>query len=73
MRFSVALVAAAVSALASAAPSSNAAEHVVHEKRDVQSSQWLKRARLPADFPIPVRVGLKQRNVEDGERLSVVL
>lgn len=40
--------------------------HVLHEKRDVGAEKWLKRRRLDADHRLPMRVGLKQSNLEKG-------
>lgn len=64
MKISAALI-AALAAAASAAPATNNA--VLHEKRQVQSgSRWVKRDALPADTRLPVRIALKQRNVDKG-------
>ena len=38
--------------------------HVVHEKRDRLPAKWAKRAKMDARTVLPVRVGLKQRNLE---------
>ena len=38
--------------------------HVVHEKRDRLPAKWAKRAKMDARAVLPVRVGLKQRNLE---------
>ncbi|TAQ88300.1 hypothetical protein B7494_g3398 [Chlorociboria aeruginascens] len=40
--------------------------HVVHEKRDVTTSIWVKRERIAADVLLPMRIGLTQRNLEQG-------
>lgn len=41
--------------------------HTVHEKRDVGiPKQWVKRERLSADNRLPMRIGLKQRNLHLG-------
>ena len=40
--------------------------HVSHEKRDYTSSQWIRRDRVPAHAVIPMRIGLAQRNLDDG-------
>jgi len=42
--------------------------HVVHEKRDALPIAWTKRSRAPRDAVLPVRIGLKQRNLEHGDR-----
>jgi tripeptidyl-peptidase-1 len=40
--------------------------HVVHERRDYVPKAWIKRDRLSADVELPVRVGMTQRNLENG-------
>lgn len=44
--------------------------HVIHEKRDVAhrftTSKWVKRDRLGQNAVLPVRVGLKQQNLNSG-------
>ncbi|KAH7321462.1 putative protease S8 tripeptidyl peptidase I, partial [Rhexocercosporidium sp. MPI-PUGE-AT-0058] len=41
--------------------------HVLHEKRDAASShQWVRREQIPASAILPMRVGLKQQNLENG-------
>lgn len=50
-------------ALSAAVPHS----HAVHEKRDATSAKkWVKRDRLSADVPLPMRIGLAQRNLHLG-------
>lgn len=49
----------AVSVLA--APSAN---HVLHEKRDGEPAQWQKRDRAHPKQSLPVRIGLKQANLD---------
>jgi tripeptidyl-peptidase-1 len=60
--------------LVSLAATASAAPHpvtignpVVHEKRDLGSnSRWVKRDALDADTRLPVRIALKQRNLDKG-------
>lgn len=40
--------------------------HVVHEKRDVTPSRWVKREKLSPRDVLPMRIGLKQRNLDLG-------
>ncbi|KAI9700937.1 MAG: hypothetical protein M1820_006582 [Bogoriella megaspora] len=42
--------------------------YVLHEKREYHPihSRWAKRSRLPSDARMPVRVGLRQNNLEKG-------
>lgn len=40
--------------------------HVVHEKREVAGSRWVKRDRLDPRTVLPMRIGLKQSNLERG-------
>jgi tripeptidyl-peptidase-1 len=37
--------------------------HVVHEKRDVSTKKWVKREKLSSRAILPMRIGLKQRNL----------
>jgi tripeptidyl-peptidase-1 len=41
-------------------------DHVVHEKRDIAHPRWYKRSPLDGDTNIPVRIALKQRNLDRG-------
>ena len=45
--------------------------HSLHERQHEDiGTQWQKRERIPADSLLPMRIGLKQRNLRDGhERL----
>lgn len=40
--------------------------HVIHEKRDGTPSRWAKRAKLAPRDILPMRIGLKQKNLERG-------
>lgn len=64
MRFSFAAFAIlSTTALCGAIPTS----HVVHEKRDGSSRSLRKRDRLNPDAVLPMRIGLKQRNLDRGQ------
>jgi tripeptidyl-peptidase I len=68
MRFSTLVGALASSAaLCSAAPPSSARRHMLHEKRDGESHVWTKRERANPDQVLPIRIGLRQRNLENAE------
>ncbi len=41
------------------------ATHAVHERREVESSRWVKRGRVPSVRKLPVRIGLAQSNLEN--------
>lgn len=56
------LLALSVTAKSAAVPNT----HVLHEKRDLSSSQWVKRERLSSNALLPMRIGLKQRNLDRG-------
>lgn len=43
--------------------------HVLHESRRHLPKTWVKRSAVPGDALLPVRVGLKQRNLEKGHDL----
>jgi tripeptidyl-peptidase-1 len=57
-------VAAAIVALSNAAPAS--IKHVLHEKRQTPSSDWVKAARIESTAILPMRIGLTQNNLEKG-------
>jgi tripeptidyl-peptidase I len=44
--------------------------HVMHEKRAYyhEEAGWVKRSRVPAHMRMPVRIGLTQRNLEQGDK-----
>jgi tripeptidyl-peptidase-1 len=50
-----------------AAPAPAPVSHIVHEKRDIDSSTWiLNDIKLRRDAIIPMSIGLTQRNLEHG-------
>lgn len=57
-------VAVAIAALSGAVPAP--IKHVLHEKRDRQSIDWVKGARVERDAVLPIRIGLTQNNLEKG-------
>jgi tripeptidyl-peptidase-1 len=71
MRVSSSAILATLLAVAAAKPVPES--HVVHEKRDVghrfTTSKWVKRDRLEKNAVLPVRVGLKQQNLDNGAQL----
>lgn len=63
----VSTAAAFILALADTAQSASVpSSYVVHEKRDVTSSTWVKRERIASSNTLPIRIGLKQRNLHRG-------
>lgn len=40
--------------------------HVVHEKRDAAPPGWQSRDRVEGHLKMPLRIGLKQRNLDMG-------
>uniref|UniRef100_A0A093V056 Aorsin n=1 Tax=Talaromyces marneffei PM1 TaxID=1077442 RepID=A0A093V056_TALMA len=54
----------ALTALAVAAPSP--AKHVLHEKRERVSTDWVKGARIERSAILPIRIGLTQSNLPHG-------
>jgi tripeptidyl-peptidase-1 len=66
MRFSTAVAAATLLLSCSAAPASS--KHVVHEKRNGKPHQWEKRDRAVAGHLLPIKIGLRQRNLENAEQ-----
>ncbi|KAI1322779.1 peptidase S8/S53 domain-containing protein [Xylariaceae sp. FL0255] len=65
MLFSNLLVAAVTAATCLAAPSS---KHIVHEKRSASPHLWEKRHRAIRSQTLPIRIGLRQRNLDNIER-----
>jgi tripeptidyl-peptidase-1 len=53
-------------AVSSSLPATSQTSHVVHEKRDGAPAKWTKRSRMDPSAVLPVRVGLKQRNLHKG-------
>jgi tripeptidyl-peptidase-1 len=58
---------AAIAALSNAAPASM--KHVMHEKRQNPSSDWIKVARIEGTAILPMRIGLTQSNLDKGHDL----
>lgn len=56
----------ALNGLATVALAATTSSRTVHEKRGVDGHRWTKRDALDADHVIPVRIALKQRNLENG-------
>lgn len=57
-------VALAIAALSGAVPAP--IKHVLHEKRERESHDWVKGARVERDAVLPIRIGLTQNNLEKG-------
>ena len=66
MHFFTTIAAVALALKCSAAPSPG--KHLVHEKRDGEPHQWERRHRAIANQVLPIRIGLRQRNLENAER-----
>jgi tripeptidyl-peptidase I len=64
MRFSTLLLGALGMCAAQAAVIP--ATHVVHEKRLAPPRKWLKRDRISSEAILPMRIGLRQSNLEKG-------
>jgi hypothetical protein len=67
MRFSALVVAAASCAITCSAAPSSSNRHVLHEKRDYKPHLWEKRDRATPSQVLPIRIGLRQRNIENAE------
>ncbi|KAL8663945.1 MAG: hypothetical protein Q9202_003494 [Teloschistes flavicans] len=61
------LVPSAIAYLAAAVPAP--VKHVLHEKREIAPRAWAKRDRLDPKIVLPVRIGLRQNNLESGPSL----
>lgn len=59
------LLAAAAFTVAAPAP----VTPVLHEKRESAPRTWVKRSRVDPTAVLPVRIGLRQRNLESGPTL----
>lgn len=59
------LLGAAAFAVAAPAP----VTHVIHEKRESAPGTWVKRSRVDPAVLLPVRIGLRQNNLEKGHKL----
>ncbi|KAK2603824.1 hypothetical protein QQS21_004026 [Conoideocrella luteorostrata] len=40
--------------------------HTVHERRDLSNGQWIKREAANANAKVPVRIAMKQKNLDKG-------
>lgn len=67
MRFFTAAATAAFILTCSAVPTTSS-KHVLHEKRDGHPHAWHKRHRAIADQVMPIRIALRERNLENAER-----
>ena len=65
MHFSAVFL-AALACVAAAAPSGISKKYVLHEKRDGHLIAWKKHSRAFKEQVLPVRIGLKQRNLHHG-------
>lgn len=57
------LAALATSAVALSTPSN----HVLHEKRTAPLKKWIKRSEVDGNAKLPMRIGLTQTNIHNGE------
>lgn len=61
------LILAALAALGAATPLTSARPgHVVHEKRSTAPPGWVTRDRVEGHLKMPLKIGLKQRNLDMG-------
>jgi len=67
MRWTLLALVGALASFASAVPAST--HHVVHERRERAPRDWVKKDRLDANQPLPVRVALTQTNLHLGDKL----
>ena len=67
MLFKSTFIAAFLTAAALAAPSLSG--HVLHEKRDTPLKRWVKRSIVDDDEILPMRIGMHQSNLENGDDL----
>lgn len=43
--------------------------HKLHERRDNHPQSWVKRSKVPGSAKLPIRIGLKQHNLQAGQDL----
>jgi tripeptidyl-peptidase-1 len=60
------LGAAALVAISACTAASLPSTHVLHEKRSGNPAQWAKHSVAPRDVTLPVRIGIKPRNIDLG-------
>lgn len=65
MRSPSLLVIASLAVLGSASPVARS-NHVIHEKRSAPPSGWQARDRVEGHVKMPLKIGLKQRNLDMG-------
>jgi tripeptidyl-peptidase I len=58
------VIASAILAVATPTPTPKRSSHVVHERRDKTPQGWAKRSRVDGNFVLPLRIGLKQQNLD---------
>lgn len=66
MRFSSVLATAAFVLSCSAAPAPS--NHIIHEKRSGEPHQWARRERAIPHQVLPIRIALRERNIEHADR-----
>lgn len=54
----------ALAAIALAAPLTDTQDYVVHEKRNIVPRGWVRRGRLDGNYRLPMRIALKQSNLD---------
>lgn len=64
MRFQSLFAAFAALSLVQAVPL--ASTHSLHQKRDLQSSPWVRRSRVESSAVLPMRIALTQRDLHKG-------
>jgi tripeptidyl-peptidase-1 len=60
-------ITAAIMAFVDAAPTS--IKHILHEKREIPASDWVKGARIESTAILPIRIGLSQGNLDKGHNM----
>jgi tripeptidyl-peptidase-1 len=60
-------VVAAIAAISNAAPA--ILRHAVHEERSTPARDWVKGARIEGSAILPMRIGLTQKNLDNGYNL----
>ena len=67
MKLVVLAVLSGLLAQAVAAPAPAAVTHLVHERRDIDGSKWIRSdAKLRRDAILPMSIGLSQQNLHNG-------
>lgn len=73
MKFSALLLGAAIPVALAAPTVNDYPRYTLHERRDALPTPWTEGKRLDPKASLPMRIGLKQRNLDHGHNLLMEL